>query len=223
MTRYIQRHSLLKRLVHGTVAVSCFFLILSGLVVFVPAIAQAVGDGFVGFLRLLHRIFAVTFIVAPLIGLIVAPKGFAHIVKNLTAKWDADDKKFMMLFPKYMFRPKTTHMPPQHEVKSGQRLADGALLIAALAIAVSGVILWAAKFVSPQVFQMALLTHDIAFFAIAIIMLVHLYLGAGIFEPYRGLITLMFGNGQVAEGPARYHWGYWAEEELASGKNVIEK
>jgi formate dehydrogenase subunit gamma len=223
MTRYIQRHSLFARLVHGIVAVSCFFLILSGLVVFVPAIAQAVGDGFVQFVRLLHRIFAVSFIVAPLIGLIVAPKGFVHIVKNLTATWDDDDKKFMRLFPKYLFRPKTTHMPPQHEVKSGQRLSDGALLLVALVIAVSGVILWAGRFVSPQVFQIALLTHDIAFFAIVIIMCVHLYLGAGIFQPYRGLIALMWGNGQVAEGPARYHWGYWAEEELASGKNVIEK
>lgn len=223
MTRYIQRHSLFKRLVHGVVAVSCFFLILSGLVVFVPSLAQALGNGVVQFLRILHRVFAVSFIVAPLIGLIVAPKGFVHIVKNLTAKWDADDKKFMALFGKYLFRPKTTHMPPQHEVKSGQRLADAALLLASLGIAVSGIVLWAGSYVSPTLFQMALLLHDICFFGICLIMCAHLYLGAGIFQPYRGLARLMFGDGQVAEGPARYHWGYWAEEELASGKNVIEK
>lgn len=223
MTRYIQRHSLFARLVHGTVAVSCMLLILSGVVVFVPSVAQAVGSGVVQFLRLLHRIFAVSFIAAPLVGLIVAPKGFVHIVKNLTEKWDADDKKFMALFPKYLFAPKTTHMPPQHEVKSGQRLADGALILAAIAIAISGIILWAGIYVSPEVFGIALLTHDVAFFAIVLIMLTHIYLGAGIFEPYRGLVRLMWGDGMVAEGPARYHWGYWAEEELASGKNVIEK
>ena len=223
MTRYIQRHSLCARLVHGTVTVSCMVLILSGVVVFVPSVAQAVGAGVVQFVRLSHRIFAVGFIVAPLVGLIVAPKGFVHIMKNLTAKWDADDKKFMMLFPKYLFAPKTTHMPPQHEVKSGQRLADGALILASIAIAISGIILWASIYVSRPVFEIALLVHDISFFGIVLIMLVHIYLGAGIFEPYQGLGTLMFGNGQVAEGPARYHWGYWAEEELASGKNVIEK
>ena len=223
MTRYIQRHSLFKRVVHGTVAVSCFFLIVSGFVVFVPAIAQAVGVGFVNFLRLLHRIFAVTFIGAPLVGLVLFPKGFMHIVKNLTAKWDDDDKEFMKKFVPYLFMPKKMHMPPQHEVKSGQRLADGALLLASLAIAISGIVLWAGSYVSPQVFQVALLTHDIAFFLIAIIMLAHVFLGAGIFQPYRGLVTLMFGNGQVAEGPARYHWGHWAEEELAKGTNVIEK
>jgi formate dehydrogenase subunit gamma len=223
MTRYIQRHSLLKRVIHGTVAVSCFFLIFGGLILFVPALAQAVGDPFLQFLRVMHRVFAVSFIAAPLIGLIVPPKGFVHIVKNLTAKWDEDDKKFMALFPKYLFAPKTTHMPPQHEVKSGQRLADGALLLASFAIAASGVILWLGTTrVSPQAFRLALLVHDVSFFAIAIIMCAHLYLGAGIFQPYRGLHRLMFGDGRVAEGPARYHWGYWAEEEFAKGTNIVE-
>jgi formate dehydrogenase subunit gamma len=32
----------------------------------------------------------------------------------------------------------------------------------------------------------------------------------------------MFGDGLVSESDARYHWGYWAEEELASGVNVVE-
>src|SRR5450759_3899220 len=175
MTRYIQRHSLFARIVHGTVAVSCMLLILSGVVVFVPAVAQAVGIGVVQFVRVLHRIFAVSFVAAPLIGLIVAPKGFVHIIKNLTAKWDADDKKFMSLFAKYMFSPKTTHMPPQHEVKSGQRLADAALILASIGIALSGVVLWAGSYVSPLVFQISLLIHDICFFGIALIMLAHVY------------------------------------------------
>lgn len=223
MTRYIKRHSLFARIVHGIVGVSTMFLILSGFVVFVPAIAQWAGTGVVQFLRLLHRIFAVSFIVAPLVGLILFPKGFVHIMKNLTARWDDDDKTFMKLFPKYLFRPKATHMPPQHEVKSGQRLSDGALLLASLGIAVSGVVLWAGSYVPPLVFGLALILHDICFFGIALIMLVHIYLGAGIFEPYRGLARLMWGDGMVAEGPARYHWGYWADEELASGENVIEK
>ena len=223
MTRYIERHSLFARIIHGTVAVSCMLLIFSGIVVFVPAVAHAVGIGVVQFVRVIHRIFAVSFIVAPLIGLIVAPKGFVHIVKNLTAKWDADDKKFMMLFPKYLFAPKTTHMPPQHEIKSGQRLADAALILASIGIAISGVILWAGSYVPLGLFQFALLIHDICFFGIVLIMLFHIYLGAGIFEPYRGLGRLMWGDGMVAEGPALYHWRYWAEKELASGKDVIEK
>jgi len=222
MTRYIQRHSLLKRWVHGLTMVSCMVLIASGAVVFIPAVGRAVGSDFVQLVRISHRVFAVLFIGAPLVGLIVAPKGFAHIVKNLTAPWDADDKKFMMLFPKYLFAPKTTHMPKQQEVKSGQRLSDATLILVAVLIAVTGVILWAGRFVSPEVFRVTLMLHDVAFVLISIIMCVHIYLGAGIFQPYRGLARLMFGNGRVTEEEARYHWGHWAEEELASGKNVIE-
>lgn len=221
MTRYIQRHSLLKRWIHGINMVATLVLIASGTVIFVPAVGRAVGPDIVQFVRMSHRIFAVIFIGGPLIGLIVAPKGFVHIMKNLFAKWDADDKKFMALFPKYLFAPKTTHMPKQHEVKSGQRLADGALLAAAALIAITGVVLWAGAFVSPQVFRIALLLHDVAFILVVVIMLAHIYLGAGIFQPYRGLARLMFGNGRVTVEEAQYHWGHWADEELASGKNVI--
>ena len=223
MTRYIQRHSLLARWIHGIHMVATLVLIASGTVIFIPAVGRAVGPDVVQMVRLGHKIFAVVFIVGPLVGLIVAPKGFVHIMKNLFAKWDADDKLFMRKFAKYMFSPKTTHMPPQHEVKSGQRLSDGLLLFAAALIAVTGVVLWAGQFVSPEVFRVALLLHDVAFALVVCIMCAHIYLGAGIFQPYRGLARLMLGNGRVTEEEALYHWGHWAEEELASGKNVIEE
>jgi len=223
VTRYIQRHSLLKRWIHGIHMVATLVLIASGAVVFIPVVGRAVGSDVVQMVRIAHRVFAVVFIGGPLVGLIVAPKGFVHIMKNLFAKWDDDDKLFMKKFPRYMFAPKTTHMPPQHEVKSGQRLSDGLLLFAAALIAVTGVVLWAGQFVSPEVFRVALLLHDVAFALVVLIMCAHIYLGAGIFQPYRGLARLMLGNGRVTEEEARYHWGHWADEELASGKNVIEE
>lgn len=223
MTRYIQRHSLLKRWIHGIHTVACLALIATGAIVFIPALGHTVGSDTVQAVRMGHRIFAVIFIGAPLIGLIVAPKGAVHIVKNLVSPWDKDDVKFMALFPKYMFAAKTTHMPKQHEVKSGQRLADGGLILSAILIAVTGVVLWLGASVPAEIFRIALLLHDVAFFLISVIMLAHVYLGAGLFQPYRGLHRLMFGNGRVTEAEARYHWGHWAEAELASGEKVIEE
>lgn len=221
MTTYIQRHSLFKRWIHGIHTVACMALIATGAIVFIPAVASAVGENVVQAVRLGHRIFAVPFIIAPLVGVIFAPKGFVHILKNLFAPWDKDDIRFMMLFPKYLFSPKTTHMPKQHEVKSGQRLADAMLILAAVLIALSGVVLWAGVYVTPTVFRLALLVHDVSFFLVAAIMVVHIYLGAGVFQPYRGLVRLMFGNGRVTVEEAQYHWGHWAEEELQSGKNIV--
>ena len=44
MTRYIQRHSLLKRWVHGITMVACMALIASGAIVFIPAVGRMVGS-----------------------------------------------------------------------------------------------------------------------------------------------------------------------------------
>jgi len=222
VTRYIQRHHAQTRWTHGIHMVATVVLILSGLVIFVPAIATAVGSNIVQLIKIGHRVFAVTFIAVPLISLALAPKDFTHMLKGIFAPWDADDKLFMKKFVKYLFSPKTTHMPKQHEVKSGQRLADGTLVFFAVVIAITGVILWAGKFVSPQVFSVTLLLHDISFVMISIVMIAHMYLGAGMFQPYRGIARVMFGDGLVSEADARYHWGHWAEEELASGVNVVE-
>jgi len=222
VTQYIQRHSLFKRVIHGIHTVACLVLIATGVFVFVPSLGSAIGQDAMQAIRLFHRVFAVVFIGGPLVGLIVAPKGFVKIVRNLTVKWDDDDKKFMAKFLKYMFAAKTTHMPPQHEVKSGQRLADGALILAAVAISISGIFLWiGTPTISYGLFAAMLLVHDISFFLVSVIMVAHIYLGAGLFQPYRGLSRLMFGNGRVTVGEARYHWGHWAEEELASGKNIV--
>lgn len=223
MARYIQRHSALKRWVHASHTVSCLALIVSGLFLFVPPIAQAIGGDGVNAIRIGHRVFAVAYIVVPLLAFMRAPQGFFHMMKNIFAPWDADDKKFMLLFVKYLFSPKTTHMPKQHEVKSGQRLADGALVFAAIAIAISGVVLWAGAYVGPGLFAFSLLVHDISFFLISVIMVAHVYLGAGVFQPYRGSAALMFGNGRVSESDALYHWGHWAEKELAAGVKVVEE
>ncbi len=222
MTRYIQRHDAVKRTEHWSHVTSTIVLITTGLFVFVPALGEAIGKDALGVIRLGHRIFAVTFIAVPILTTIIRPKNLSRQFKNVFAPWDEDDKKFMTRFVPYLFAPKKVHMPKQHAVKSGQRLADSVLVFFAFLIAVSGVILWAGAYVAPAVITVALLIHDISFAIIAIVGLAHAYLGAGIFQPYRGIARVMFGDGLVSESDARYHWGYWAEEELESGKNVVE-
>ena len=77
-----------------------------------------------------HRVLGFIFVLVPLISAIMAPKGVAHIFKNLFAKWNSDDKKWMLLSFPYPFMAKWIHMPDQDEVKSGQRFADGMLWVA---------------------------------------------------------------------------------------------
>jgi len=223
MTRYIQRHNAVKRTEHWVHVISTIVLIVTGLFVFVPVLGQAIGKDALYVLRVGHRIFAVLFIAVPLAATFYHPKNLRAQLSHAFAPWDEDDKRFMKLFLPYLFAPKKIHMPKQHAVKSGQRLADIALVSSAILIALSGIVLWAAKYVDPAIIPYALIIHDISFVIIAIVGLAHAYLGAGIFQPYRGIARVMFGDGLVSESDALYHWGHWAEEELASGANVVEK
>ena len=139
--RYIRRHSKQARWTHGITIIACILLCISGLFVFVPALAAAAGADTVFAIRMSHRVIGVIFVIVPLISAIMAPKGVKHIFKNLFDRWDSDDKKWMMLFFPYLFMAKWIHMPDQREVKSGQRFADGMLWFAGALMGITGVIL----------------------------------------------------------------------------------
>ncbi|MDR2106622.1 MAG: cytochrome b/b6 domain-containing protein [Coriobacteriales bacterium] len=220
MTRYIKRHSLQARLTHGIFVSSCILLAITGLFVFVPPLTALVSAETVFAMRMAHRGFGVVFTIVPLLSAIIAPRGLLHILKNYAAKWDKDDVTFMKRFVPYMLGPKRVHMPDQHEIKSGQRIADGMLILLSLIMIISGIVLWVG---GPSVKVVALFFHDLGFLGLAVFGLAHIYLGLGVFQPYRRTVRLMFGDGLISESDALYHWGHWAREELESGKNVVEK
>lgn len=226
--RYIQRHSLLARITHGVTAISCILLCISGAFVFAPPLAALIGSDAVFAIRMSHRLLGCIFILMPLISLILAPKGAWHIVKeDFLSKWDKDDKKWLALFLPYLFLARWLHMPDQHQNKSGQRFADGMLIILCLLMAVTGVALTLANMgfieLSAGAHAVWLLLHDIGFFLICVFGMAHIFLGGGLFQPYKGCANLMFGDGTVSESAALYHWGHWAREEIESGKNIVEK
>ena len=235
MTRYIQRLSLLTRVTHGVVAICCILLAVTGLFVFVPSLGGGtMGGAFTHTMRMIHRILAIPFIVVPIIAVLRSPGGFVHLFKeDIFGKWDKDDVAWAMKFPLYLFAPGKVHMPPQHHVKSAQRLADGALVFFCIFMALSGMVLWLNTGILPdggwkvefslETVLLAHVVHDIFFFLTVFVGIAHIYLGAGIFQPYRGTARIMFGDGKVSESDAAYHWGYWANEELALGKNVTEE
>ena len=68
-----------------------------------------------------------------------------------------------------------------------------------------------------------LLLHDVFFLLMAIFACAHIFLGAGIFQPYRGMWKVMWKDGLISESDALYHWGHWARKELDEGKNVVKK
>ena len=221
--RYIQRHSKQARFTHGVVAVSCIWLMISGLFVFVPGLASAVPQVAVG-MRVSHRIVGAIFIIVPLASALAAPKGFKSFLKKYFAKWTAEDREFMKKFVPYMLNAKKVHMPDQDEVKSGQRVADGAMVFGAALMALSGLVLWLGTSIwhAPGgVIAGMRLVHDVFFIILVVLGLAHIYIGSGIFQPYRGMGKVMWGNGQISESDAHYHWGFWTREQVAEGGDNI--
>lgn len=217
--RVIPRHSLQTRLTHDIVAVSCIWLVISGLFVFVPQLAAAfpvVAQG----MRISHRVVGAIFILTPIVSAFLAPKGFKEFLGKYFTKWTREDFEFMLKFVPYMLGPKRVHMPDQDEVKSGQRIADGAMILSGICIAASGLVLWlgTSVFNANGTAEMIMrMVHDICFIMFIVFGVAHIYLGAGIFQPYRGTIRLMWGDGKVSESNALYHWGFWARKEIEEG------
>jgi len=224
MARYIRRHNFWARFVHWVYAVLGIFLLITGLAIFVPGLGEVLGVGFLRASSTAHAFAGIAFVVLPIIGYMAKPSNLKHIVQNLFRRWDKDDVDFMKFFPLYLFNPKKYNMPKQHYIKSGQRASDIVMYMLILVFMCSGVLMLLGTNLLPVwIFAAARLAHVLAMMLFSILLVVHIFLGAGIFQPYRRLPRGMFGDGLVSESDALYHWGHWAEEELASGKNVVEK
>lgn len=224
--RYIKRHSKQARFTHGITVICCIWLMISGCFVFIPALSQLAGPNVVLGMRMSHRVIGCVFILVPIISAIKAPKGVAHIWHNNVTTWTSDDKLWMKLFLPYLFMAKKIHMPDQDEQKSGQRFADGMLWISGFAMAITGVVLLLGETcitLSTGVHGVFLLLHDLFFLIMAIFAIAHIFLGAGIFQPYRGMWKVMWKDGLISESDGLYHWGHWARKELDEGTNIVEK
>ena len=223
--RVIPRHSKQTRFTHGVVASACIWRAISGLFVFVPALANAF-PGVSQAMRVSHRIVGAIFILVPVISAITAPQGFKAFCKKYFKKWTPEDFEFMKKFVPYMLGPKKVHMPDQDEVKSGQAVADGFMILCGLLMAVSGVVLWLGTSVwhagAGAIMVMRLL-HDLGFILLIVFGLAHIYLGAGVFQPYRGMARVMWKDGKIPESDALYHWGFWARKEIEEGNVEEEK
>ena len=220
--RYIQRQSMYARSLHWIHTIACLSLYVTGLILFIPSLAAAVGVTTVQGARIIHRVMAAIFIIAPVASVFIQPKGFVHVLKGWFFKWDDKDKEFMAKFAKYLFFGGKEHMPDQKYMKSGQAVADIPVVLLSIAIALSGIVLvWPDFFGGGSIVRWSLLIHDGVMVLLGVMMIAHIYIGAGIFQPYRGSGRIMFGDGKVSEADALYHWGTWAREVLkAGGKDV---
>jgi len=200
------------RILHWIHLVAFVLLFLTGLVLFIPGLGFLAEDSWT---RVIHRIGAAVFIIAPLIYLIVKPKSVIHGIK-MAFTWGSDDIGWLKALPSYYFKGDESKMPPQGEMNTGQKLWWLIVLVFGFLLVLSGLIMWFAKTTaSPGLLEGMVLLHDICFIVAGVMFLLHIY--NGLFHPLFNEAWSAIYRGTISEEYAKKHHGKWYAE-ISKGK-----
>ena len=195
------------RVLHWVHSGSFVFLFLTGLVLFIPGLGFLAQDSWT---RLVHRIAAAVFVIAPVIYIILDPRSVARGLKQAFT-WGADDMGWLKAAPVYYFQGNEAGMPPQGAMNTGQKMWWFMVVVFGALFVVTGLIMWFGKENAPAgVLQWMVFLHDIAFIVTGSMFFLHIYLG--VLHP---LMTESWGamtSGKISAEYARAHHGKWYEE-----------
>ena len=206
----VQKYTKPARIFHWVHTGAFFLLLITGIILFVPAFGAAAQGSWT---RVIHRIAAVIFVVAPLIQIFANPKTTGESIKKAFT-WGKDDMGWAMAMPKYYFLGDESTMPPQDEMNTGQKMWYTLLLLFGPIFIITGILMWFFKYSLPSaVFQWSLIVHDIAFIVIFLMFLLHIYLGIihPMMRKHGGCFSSMV-DGTVSVDYAESHHGKWYKE-----------
>jgi formate dehydrogenase subunit gamma len=206
----VQKYTKPARVFHWVHTSAFLLLVITGILLYFPPAAFLAQDSWS---RLIHRIAAVVFVLAPLIQLI-ANRQTALASIRAAFTWGKADLDWAQAMPRYYFLADEKSMPPQPEMNTGQKMWLTLLLIFGPIFAITGIIMWFFKAFVPQgVFQWMIFIHDVSFILIILMFLVHVYLGVihPLMRTHGGAMRSML-DGKVTKEYAQSHHGKWYEE-----------
>ena len=192
---------------HWIHTLAFLILIVTGAILLIPGFGGAAAGGVT---RLLHRICIVIFVGVPVLYAAFNPRITWHFIKE-TFTWGKDNMGWLMAAPSYYFGGPEENMPPQGHVNSGQKLWQFIVLFTGALFLASGLIMLFLKdIVVPQVFQWAVIAHDVAFILAFLMLLVHIYTGSlhpRMTESFKSMFI-----GKISPDYARHHYGKWYDK-----------
>ncbi|MBM4761605.1 cytochrome b/b6 domain-containing protein [Bacillus sp. B15-48] len=163
--------------------------------------------------RLLHRIFAVTFILPTFIWLIFDPKGFFLWMKELVT-WKKRDLQFFTEFAKDLFGLRFKHIK-QTFFNAGEKVNSILQIVCAIMLIASGFTMWFPEYFPKAVVQWGYFFHNVGFGLAFAVALGHVYLAAIHKNSKPGVKGVI--NGKVPAWWAKDHHTEWYEEEVKKG------
>ena len=208
MSRYVSRFTLTERLIHWVHASAFFVLLGSGLVLYLPSLAIAVGRRPV--VKDVHVYTAIAWAIAIVaIAALGNRRALLRTVREIDL-FDREDRRFLA----------GRLRSPQGRLNAGQKV--NAILTAAFAVlfAVSGALLWYGERNTSVRLPGTVFLHDALTYLSIILVVGHLYL-AVIYPKTRHALRGMT-LGTVSEDWARVHHAKWVDE-LAQERAVDEQ
>jgi len=211
MTRQeVEKYRKPVRILHWIHTGAFIVLFLTGLVLFIPALGFLAEDSWT---RVIHRIGAAVFIIAPIIYIILDPGSVGKGLKQAFT-WGADDLGWLKAAPVYYFQGKEEGMPPQGAMNTGQKMWWFMVVVFGALFVVTGAIMWFAKEAAPAgLLQWMVFVHDIAFIVTGSMLFLHIYLG--VFHPLMKESWSAMTSGKISTEYARAHHEKWYVENFS--------
>jgi len=218
----VERYRKPTRVLHWVHAGAFSVLFLTGLVLFIPGLGF-LAEG--GWTRLLHRIAAAAFVIAPAI---YVPLNWTATLRGIkdAFNWGREDIGWALAAPRYYFFCDEGAMPPQDHMNTGQKMWWLLVLILSGVFLVTGLVMWLFKTVAPPaLLQVMVLLHDVAFIGSAPMLFVHIYLSAihPLMRPARAGAWSSMARGRVSRSYARSHHARWYARVYGTGEPAREK
>ncbi|MFC1917443.1 formate dehydrogenase subunit gamma [Chloroflexota bacterium] len=195
------------RILHWVHTSAFILLFLTGLVLFIPQLGFLAQDSWT---RVIHRIAAILFVLAPILHLILDWNGSWSGVKKAFT-WGSADMGWLKAAPRYYFLGDESTMPPQDSMNAGQKMWWFIVIVFSIIFVLTGLIMWFLKVSAPAaLLQWMVLLHDIAFIVTGAMLFVHIYLA--VIHP---MMTEAWGSmvgGKISVEYAKSHHGKWYEE-----------
>jgi formate dehydrogenase subunit gamma len=195
----IVRHNRASRLIHWTVALTFFICVLTGMPIWSPIFGwMAHLFGGLTVARVIHPWAGVAFVIATIF-MFLQWLGDMHLDPN-ERDW---------LGPRVLqYMRYETDDSQVGKYNGGQKLFFWAAGLGALALLLSGLLMWFPRAFPPILMQLAYILHDVTFILFAVAIVFHIYLGTAA-EP--GTFRSMT-RGTVTRAWARLHHPRWYRE-----------
>ncbi len=207
MAQEVERYRKPTRILHWINTGAFVALFLTGLVLFIPQLGFLAEDGWT---RLIHRIAAAVFVVAPIVYLSLNPgKTWAEIKGAFS--WGSEDIGWLKAAPRFYFLNDEKGMPPQGHMNTGQKMWWFMVIVFGIIFVLTGIIMWFFKPIAPAaLLQWMIFVHDIAFIVTGAMLFIHIYLG--VIHPLMTESWKAITNGKISVKYAKTHHSKWYEE-----------